>query len=65
MPDDLPPLPDATWKRTSGKSGPREGKFWVQLRSGWIDHLGPWPARGPRWEHDGGAFDVVAVKREG
>lgn len=57
-------VPAPGFRLVSGKRGPRGGeKFWVQLRSGWVDELGPWPANGPRWEHDGSAFDVVAVRR--
>lgn len=55
-------MPAPGFRLVSGKRGPAGGeKYWVQLRNGWVDELGPWPANGPRWTHDGGEFDVVAV----
>lgn len=59
------PIPAPGFKRISGKKNPPETKdgYWVQLRSGWVDELGPWPAQGPRWIHDGSPFDVIAVKK--
>lgn len=56
-------IPAPGFTLTSGKRGPREGKWWVQLRTGWVDELGPWPSQGPRWVHDGSEFDVIAVKQ--
>lgn len=64
--DDLPPLPDG-WKRTSGKSGPREGKWFVQLRGiggkGIVDERVAYEAQQMRWIWGYHAGDVVAVRR--
>lgn len=56
-------IPAPGFAKVSGEQGPTEGDWWVQLRNGWVDELGPWPAKGPRWKHDGSQFDIVAVKR--
>lgn len=59
-------IPAPGYRLISGKRNPPETAkgYWVQLRSGWCDMHGPWPARGPRWKWDDGPhpFDVVAVK---
>jgi hypothetical protein len=59
-------VPAPGYKLISGSRNPPANAkgYWVQLRNGWCDMLGPWPAKGPRWiwgetPHD---FDVVAVK---
>lgn len=66
--DDLPPLPDG-FKRTSGKSGPREGKWHIQLRgidgNGFVDTRVSYDHRQLRWIWDASspAGDIIAVKR--
>ena len=62
IPDDLPPLPSG-FKRTSGKSGPRDGKWHIQLRMGWADERVAYEPGQIVWRHEGHAGDVVAVKR--
>lgn len=59
----LPPLPPG-FRQITGKRGPKEGKYWVQCRNGWIDWQAPWPAQGPRWKwgERPDDWDVVAVK---
>lgn len=57
-------IPAPGFRLVSGKSPPSAGKWWVQFRNGQIDHIAPWPTKGPRWVHDGSEWDVVAVKPE-
>ena len=47
-PDDLPPLPPG-FKRTSGKSGPRDGKWHIRLRMGWADERVAYEHSQLRW----------------
>ena len=56
-------IPAPGFTMVSGKQGPAEGEWWVQLRNGWVDELGTWPAKGPRWKHDGSPHDIVAVRK--
>lgn len=56
-------VPAPGFKMVSGEKGPTEGEWWCQLRTGWVDHHGPWPWNGPQWKHTGSGGDVVAVKR--
>jgi hypothetical protein len=62
----IEPIPAPGFKPITGKRNPPDnGKgYWVQLRNGWVDELGPWPARGPRWKWGEQLcpFDVIAVK---
>ena len=63
--DDLPPLPDG-FKRTSGKSGPRDGKWYVQIRAnGFCDTRIAYEHSQLRWIWDATypSGDIVAVKR--
>lgn len=66
--DDLPPLPPS-FKRTSGKSGPREGKWHIQLRgiggAGFADTRVAYEPGQIVWRHEGHAGDVVSVRRVG
>ena len=62
--DDLPPLPPG-FKRTRGKSGPREGKWFIQLRMGWADERVAYEPSAIRWIWGYHAGDVVGVKRAG
>jgi len=66
----MQPIPAPGFQLISGKRNPPDGegvKYWVQLRSGWVDNILPWPVNGPRWiwsspdSKDCG--DVVAVKK--
>lgn len=63
---DLPPLPPG-FKRTSGKSGPREGKWHIQLRgiggNGFADTRVAYEVSQIRWIWGYHAGDVVAVRR--
>lgn len=59
--DDFPPLPDG-FKRTSGKTGPREGKWFIQLRMGWADEQVAYEPGQIKWIWGYHAGDVVAVK---
>ena len=58
-------IPAPGFSMITGQAEPPKATdgYFVQLRSGWIDELGPWPARGPRWLHDGSTGDIVAVKK--
>lgn len=59
-------IPAPGFRTISGKRNPPDGegvKYWVQCRNGWVDELGPWPVRGPRWTHNGSDWDIVAVRR--
>ena len=58
-------IPAPGYQLVSGKRAPPADwqKVWVQLRNGWCDMHGPWPVAGTVWKHDGGAGDIVAVKR--
>ena len=58
-------IPAPGFRLVSGKRAPADGKWWVQLRSGWVDKLAPWPAKGPRWKWGDkpDSADIVAVKR--
>lgn len=62
----IEPIPAPGFRLISGKRNPSasDGGYWVQLRNGWVDRLGPWPAEGPRWKWGERPcpFDVVAVK---
>ena len=60
--DDLPPLPDG-WKRCTGKSGPREGKWHIQLRMGWADERVAYEHSAIKWIWGYHCGDVVAVRR--
>ena len=62
--DDLPPLPEG-WKRTSGKSGPRDGKWHIQLRGGFADTRVAYEPSAIKWIWGYHAGDVVAVRRAG
>ena len=63
MPDDLPPLPEG-WKRTTGKSGPRDGKWFVQFRAnGFCDTRVAYEHSALQWIWGYHAGDIVAVKR--
>ena len=57
--------PAEGYRLTTGKRAPNEGKYWVQFRNGWCDLHGPYPAKGPRWIHDGSEWDIVAVRKDG
>ena len=60
----MAPIPAPGFREITGKRNPpaKAKGYWVQCRNGWVDELGPWPARGPRWIHTGDDWDVVAVK---
>jgi hypothetical protein len=57
-------IPAKGFRLISGKRNPRttDGGYWVQLRNGWVDRHGPWPAKGPRWIHTGDDHDIIAVR---
>lgn len=64
------PIPAPGFRRISGKRNPptTDSGYWVQLGSGWVDELGPWPVRGPNWKwkapDEGPApWEVAAVKK--
>lgn len=61
--DDIPP----GFSRISGKrSPPRDGTaYTVQFRCGFIDWNNAYTAEQLVWKHDGGPWDVVAVKGAG
>lgn len=60
-------IPAPGFSMITGEANPPNTKdgYFVQLRSGWVDELGPWPAKGPRWiwgaRHD--SADIVAVRK--
>ncbi len=63
----IEPIPAPGFRFISGKRNPpagENGKYWVQLRNGWVDRMGPWPVAKTRWKwgprHDD--FDVIAVR---
>lgn len=59
-------IPAPGYTLTNGKK-PRLSagtKLLCQIRSGWCDPMA-WPVETTRWEHDGSAGDVVAVRRVG
>ncbi len=60
--DELPPLPNG-FVRVSGKSGPREGKWFVQLRMGWADTRTAYEHSAIKWIWGYHVGDVVAVRR--
>ena len=60
--DDLPPLPEG-FKRTSGKSGPRDGKWHIQLRGGFVDTRIAYEHTAMHWIWGYHAGDIIAVKR--
>ena len=63
------PVPAPGYRPISGKRNPPATAkgYWVQLRCGWCDLLGPWPVQGPRWKwgERPDDWDVVAVRAEG
>ncbi len=61
-PDDIPPLPDG-FQHTSGKRGPRDGLWHIQLRTGFCDTRIAYEPGQIIWAWGGHAGDVVAVRR--
>lgn len=61
---DLPrePVPAPGFKLISGKRAPKEGKYQVQFRNGYIDDKHEYSPSQLRWVHEGHAWDVVAVR---
>lgn len=59
-------IPAPGFRKISGKRNPPDNAkgYFVQLRNGMVDDLGPWPAKGVRWKWGEklDPFDVVAVK---
>ena len=51
--------------RTSGKSGPRDGKWHIQLRMGWADERIAYEPGAIKWIWGYHAGDVVAVRDPG
>lgn len=61
----IQPIPAPGFTRVSGKQGPKEGEYMAQFRNSWIDIHGTYGPRKGVWVHDGGPWDIVAVKRIG
>lgn len=58
------PIPAAGFKVISGKRSPPDDgrKYQVQFRNGYVDRKHEYTAGQLVWKHDGGCWDVVAVK---
>lgn len=59
------PIPAPGYVLISGRRKPPASMgthIYVQLRNGWVPE-DPWPIEGPRWKHDGGVGDIVAIRR--
>ena len=72
----IQPIPAPGYALISGNRNPPDGegvKYWVQLRSGWVDELSPWPVKGMAWRGKTGprwkwgsrpdCADIVAVRK--
>lgn len=62
--NDLPPLPPG-FQRVSGKRAPadKDARWFIQLRQGFYSTEVSYTREQLRWVHDGGAGDVVAVRK--
>lgn len=63
----IEPIPAPGFTLISGTRKPPAPwgeKLWCQLRTGWVDHFGPWPVHTTNWIHQGTAGDVVAVRKD-
>lgn len=57
------PIPAPGYRLISGKRKPPEGrKYHVQFRNGYVDEKHTYEAPQLVWIHDGGTWDVVAVR---
>lgn len=49
----------------SGKRPPKDGEWFVQFRNGLVDEDFKRTPQGMNWIHNGGPWDICAVKRIG
>lgn len=58
------PIPAPGFKTISGKRKPpaNDQRYEIQFRNGYVDRKHSYTAEQLVWLHDGGPFDVVAVR---
>ena len=63
MPSPTKPIPALGFTLISGKRAPTDGEYFCQFRNGLVDEDFKRTPQSMRWVHDGGDWDIVAVKR--
>lgn len=58
-------VPAPGYRLISGKRTPTEGEYHVQFRNGLVDEDHKRTPGSMNWIHNGGAWDIVAVRRLG
>ena len=57
-------IPALGFQIVSGKRNPpKDEKWYVQFRGGYVDEKHSYSAEQLRWKHNGSEWDVVAVKK--